>query len=299
MRVGGRALGVVAVLVAMSCHVRPGGLGIDPGPSSPSSPSEPVDAAAPADAAIPVHLPGLPDAVVPDAAAAPADATTDRSASDLPVVERPPDAAPACGPALLVVGTEMLTATDVTVRDRLQRRLRVVMVPELTATTDEAAGKSLVVITASATVAGTGTKFRDVPVPLMLLEPNLMGLMQLTGTPASEHGATIQTETRLTITDSGHALAGGLSGDVTVYPIPWRLTWGVPGPEAITVATLVGRPRQEVIFAYPEGAMMVGLRAPATRVAFFLHDNPTPDVTPAALTLLDAAIAWTAAPCGP
>jgi hypothetical protein len=74
----------------------------------------------------------------------------------------------------------------------------------LTATTDEAAGKSLVVITASGTVAGTGTKFRDVPVPLMLLEPKRT---------RCHH----PDRTRLTITDPGHALAGGLSGDITVY----------------------------------------------------------------------------------
>jgi hypothetical protein len=295
MRTGDCGLGV-ALVVLLSCHVRPSGLGVDLGAGMPSTTSDAAPPPAPPDATASVGLPL--DAPAVNVPVASPDAAADRP----PDPADPPDAATAdaagCGPALLVVGTEVLTATDVTVRERLQRRLQVELVPELAATTDQAAGKSLVVITASATVVGTGTKFRDVPVPLILLEPNLMGLMQLTDNPASEHGATIPTETQLTITAPRHPLAGGLSGDVTVYPTPWRLTWGVPTPQAVTIATLVGRPRQQVIFAYPAGAMMVGLRAPATRVAFFLHDNLRPDVTAAALNLLDAAISWTAAPCG-
>ena len=93
-----------------------------------------------------------------------------------------------------------------------------------------------------------------------------------------------------------HPLSAGLDGTVTVYQTPWRLTWGIPGPGAVAVAALVGRPTQQVIFAYPAGAMMVGLAAPAKRLAFFLHDNPMENLTPEALCLLDAAIAWTADP---
>src|SRR5204862_8300632 len=138
-------------------------------------------------------------------------------------------------------------------------------------------------ITVSAIVVGTAARFRDVELRLTLLEPILMALMQLAAAPATEHGATTPTETSLVITAPMHPLAADLDGEVTVYKTPWRLTWGVPTAQAVTIATLVGRPRQQVIFAYPARAMMVGRRAPAKRLGFFLHDNTAANLTPDAI----------------
>jgi hypothetical protein len=190
----------------------------------------------------------------------------------------------------MVVGEEPLIATDVAVRARLAAQLRVDVIVQDVAKTEDADGKALVMLTSSVTVAGTGTKFRDVPVPLILLEPNLLGLMRLTDEPPSDHGATQRTETQIRIVDEDHPLAAGFEGDVTVYPTPWRLTWGVPGPEAIEVATVVGAPDRRVIFAYPRGSELFGGTAPAKRVVFFLHDNTAENLTDDALALLDAAI---------
>jgi hypothetical protein len=216
----------------------------------------------------------------------------------------PVDAAgEACARALMVVGTAQLTATDRAVRARLAAKMMVDVLPEAMAETADAGGRALVVNTASATVAGTGTKFRDVDVPIILLEPNLMGIMQMTAEPAAAHGATPPVETMLTIAAPGHPLAAGLENDVTVYRTPWRLTWGIPGSQAMTVAHLVNRPDHHVIFAYEPRTMMVGIRAPARRLGFFLHDNVVEDLTAQALALLDAAIAWMVdtrlPPCAP
>ena len=49
-------------------------------------------------------------------------------------------------------------------------------------------GKAVVVISATASLAGTNTKFRDVTVPVMLMEPNLMPSMRMTAAAASDHG---------------------------------------------------------------------------------------------------------------
>jgi hypothetical protein len=190
----------------------------------------------------------------------------------------------------MVVGEEPLIATDVAVRARLAAALDVEVVVQDVATAKDAEGKALVMLTSSVTVAGTGTTFRDVPVPLILLEPNLLGLFGLTAEPPSDHGATQRTETEIRIVDADHPLAAGFDGDVIVYQTPWRLTWGVPGPDAVQVATLVSDPARVVIFAYPSGAETVAGSAPAKRVVFFLHDNTIENLTDDALTLLDAAI---------
>jgi hypothetical protein len=192
----------------------------------------------------------------------------------------------------MIVGTTPLIATDTTVRARLAARTAVDVLPELMAGAEDALGRSLVVITSSATVAVTGARFRDVAVPVILLEPNLMGLMEMTPERPASHGATPQMETQLTIVAATHPLAAGLENDVTVYRMPWRLTWGVPGPDALAVAHVVGRPDHLAIFAYQKGATMVGGAAPARRLGFFLHDNTADNVTPNAVKLLDAAIKW-------
>jgi hypothetical protein len=193
----------------------------------------------------------------------------------------------------MVVGDTDLIPTDDAVLARLEQQLTVDIIGHDEAEPEDAEGKALVMVTSSVTVPFTGTKFRDVRVPLILLEPNLMGLMGLTDEPASDHGATQRTETEIRIVDDQHPLAGGLDGDVTVYESPWRLTWGVPAPAAVKIATLVDDPDRVVIFAYQAGAEMVIGPAPAKRLAFFLHDNQADEnLTDDALTLLDAAIRW-------
>jgi hypothetical protein len=49
-----------------------------------------------------------------------------------------------------------------------------------------------------------------------------------------------------------------------------------------------------VIFFYPTGAQMVGGAAAGKRLVFFIHDNTADNLTPEALALLDAAIAFMA-----
>ena len=258
----------------------------------------PVDARAPA--ASPDTRPSLPPDAPRDTGLGGSGGGGGTGGSVNPPPPPPPDAAPDPGPpdmgpisrsALLVVGASQLIATDTSVRARLAAQLMVRVVAEGDATAADAQGMALVMITSSVTAAGTNTKFRDVAVPLILLEPNLLGPMRLTADTANDRGATQRSETRLAIV-ADHPLAAGFTGAVTVYEEPWRLTWGVPAAEAIRVATVETEPTHAVIFVYPSGAMMVGGRAPAKRLGFFIHENTTDNLTPQALTLLDAAITW-------
>ena len=207
------------------------------------------------------------------------------------------DAAGSGLPALMVVGPVPLVGNDLALYNRIEKRLPVIVVNDVLATTAAAAGKSVVVITASTNQASVGTKFRDVGVPVIVMEPNLLPTMQMTtATVDTDHG-TAADQTKITITAAGHPLTAGLTGDVTVYTAPWRVVYGVPGSGAIRAAAVLGVPGQTAIFAYPAGAAMVGKLAPGKRLSFFVHDNPpSANLTENALQLLDAALDWSVAP---
>jgi hypothetical protein len=203
-----------------------------------------------------------------------------------------PDAPGPTGRALFVVAALPPVGTDITIRDRLAAQMMVEVIADETATPASAEGRSLVVISSSTVMTSLSTQFRDSAVPVMLLEPNLMPVMGLTAAPTTDHGGT--PETQLALVGNGHPLHAGLSGTVTVFAAGGRVTWGVPGPAATRIGTLVGRANQVAIFAYDAGATMVGRSAPAKRLAFFIQDNVTENLTPDGVKLLDAAITWLA-----
>jgi multiple sugar transport system substrate-binding protein len=225
---------------------------------------------------------GVSDA--PGSDGGPVDAA-DGGATDVPT---------GAGHALLIVGA-VQEASDMEIRARLETKLTVDVLPEATATSDDANGKAVVVITASASAAGTDTKFKDVTTPVLLMEPNLLGVMGMTAVAGTSHNTT--TETRVTIVAGNNPLAAGLTGNVNVYTMPYRVVWGIPGNQAIKVATVFGQPTQVSIFAYPAGAQMVTGNAPGKRLSFFMHNNMVAgNVTESGFKLLDAAVDWLTAP---
>jgi hypothetical protein len=49
------------------------------------------------------------------------------------------------------------------------------------------------------------------------------------------------------------------------------VVWGVPGAQAIKIATVVGQPNQVATFAYDAATNMAVGKAPARRLSFFVH----------------------------
>ncbi len=198
--------------------------------------------------------------------------------------------------ALMVVGA-VQEASDMEIQARLATKLTVEVQPEAMVTAASAAGRRLVVITATASLAGTMTKFADVTVPVMVMEPNLLAPMGMTADGATNRGTT-SGGNQVTIATAAAAapLTAGLTGNVTVYIAPYRIVWGIPGTGAIVGATVVGTPTQATIFAYPSGSMMVGRTAPGKRLSFFIHNNIAANVAPDGFKLLDAAVDWLIAP---
>jgi hypothetical protein len=119
---------------------------------------------------------------------------------------------------------------------------------------------------------------------------------------------------KINIVDPSHPLAGGLSGEVTVYDSEpsavsggywWQYGLGNLASGASLIADVVVDPpppqTQHAIFAADVGAQLLGDGTPGRpttaagrRVFFFLSDYGAADLTPEGFTLLDAAVEWAA-----
>jgi hypothetical protein len=196
--------------------------------------------------------------------------------------------------ALFVVGNVALNPADAAVSTRLAALgFTVTTKAAPAATSADAGGKSLVVISSTVTSGDVSTKFRDVAVPVVTWENAIYDDLHMTGTVAGSDYGTAANQSSLTLANDKHALAGGRSGAVTVSAAA-PLTWGKPTAGAVNIAPLPGDSSKSVLFAYEQGATMVGMSAPARRAGLFLGDATAASFTGAGWSLFDAAIHWAA-----
>jgi YVTN family beta-propeller protein len=195
---------------------------------------------------------------------------------------------------LLVVGSPTLSAGDTVLRNRLQTLGHTVtIVDDNVATAGSAAGMALIVISESVeTATGVGAVFANVTVPLIASDSGLFAPLKMTGATLNTDYGTVAAQTQVTITDPTHPLAAGLSGTVTVVTSVDTFDFGVPSAAAKKIATPVGQAGKASVFAYDTGAAMVGMNAPARRVAWFAEDTVVTKLTANGFALFDAAVAW-------
>jgi hypothetical protein len=228
----------------------------------------------------------------------PPDASPDTALPDLPPPM--PDTAPeAPQPQVvqLVVGdTGALGPGDATVRTVLATRL-----PGFNIRLRDDGGTldlvntRLIVIAGSVESGTVGSRYRDVPVPVISLEYSLFDNMGMTGTDENtDFGVT--SGAQVAILDPLHPLAAGLSGMVAIASESSNLGWGNPSDQAIRVATLANMPLRAAIFAYPAGAQLRGLVAPAKRVGLFALESAAANLTDDGIKLLGAAVDWALQP---
>jgi DNA-binding protein YbaB len=203
--------------------------------------------------------------------------------------------------ALLTVGNATLVAADAAMKARLEsvHRLEVlVRVGTDTKTSDLADLRVHIISDSIANPADVGTRFLSSPAPTVVCEAFLFDDMKMTGTSqGTDYGvSSANTEKDLVVAAPGHALAAGLTGQVTVVTSLQKFGWGKPGTEGLKVATLVGQPNEAGILAYDAGANMVGLRAPAPRIGFFAEIPVSAVFTPAGQSFFDATIRWARRP---
>jgi hypothetical protein len=212
--------------------------------------------------------------------------------------------------------TDPLMPLDLTMKARLEAKgLIVDTFEDKASTAADVMGHALVVISNSVDRrnlfdAAKKPKFRDVPVPAIVMKDGVIEVMGM-GTGSSGGFSTPVGQTQIAIVAPGDALAAGLMGNVTVYtkmsgaPCPPcylrylqssdRLIYAFPGPEAKTIATIIGKANESAIFAYPAGAKMIGgAVAPAKRMGFFIHRDT--DYSADGIKLFDAAVDYLLTP---
>jgi len=196
--------------------------------------------------------------------------------------------------ALFVVGSVSLGSGDSAVESMLQNMGYVVtVVDDSASTTGDAAGMDVVVISSTVNSNSVTTKFRDVAVPVVNWEQALQDDMDMVDPADSGARGTVNGQTQVAIVDSGHDLADGYSGNVTVYSSPQKMSWGKPNVNAATVATLTGDSTRVIIYGYETGASMYdGATAAARRVHFFLENTGAAYLTVDGVALFEAAINW-------
>jgi hypothetical protein len=157
----------------------------------------------------------------------------------------------------------------------------------------KADGAQLVIIseTSGAQIMG---KYTNLAVPLICHEPMLFDDLRMTATAgASGNTSTIE----ITQAGQAHPIGAGKTGTVTIAANGVGAVHGNPPMTAERIATMPGMPaNQATIFAYPSGAMMSGLAAPAKRAGLFVSDAMANTMNDAGWQLFDAAVDWAVQP---
>jgi hypothetical protein len=156
------------------------------------------------------------------------------------------------------------------------------------ATSADAAGKALILTSATISSSQVTTKFRDVAVPVVNWEYGLeddYGFATSYGTAGSQ--------TNLNVTNPGHPLAAGLPAGIrTVATAAGDFSWGEPGGSPIIIARLNNGSNHPCVYAYEKAAAMTSGTAPARRVHLFLQNETFASLTADGLALFDAAVRW-------
>jgi hypothetical protein len=158
--------------------------------------------------------------------------------------------------------------------------------------TSDAYGKALVVVSSTVTPANVGTKFRNIPIPVVNWEFDLLDDFGMTGPTSGTDYGTTASQTQMTITNATHPMAANLSGTVTAVSAASTFTWGKPNANSIKIAAQTTDSTKAVIFGYDADVAMTGLDAPARRVSIFLSDTTAASLTANGGALFDAAIKW-------
>ncbi|MGA3952962.1 hypothetical protein ACI2VH_22420 [Ralstonia nicotianae] len=162
--------------------------------------------------------------------------------------------------------------------------------------TERAKAFDLVVLSSTVRSRDLLGAYRNVPVPLVTWENDLLDDMAMTGKRRDVDFGMVDKEHYLWMVNAPHPLSAGLPAGVAVgYAKDAPMGWGKPGLGASIIATVSGDPAKAVIFGYEKGATMdYEALAPARRVFFFLDNETFPNLTPAGRKLFDAAIDWAA-----
>jgi hypothetical protein len=199
--------------------------------------------------------------------------------------------------ALLVVGEGTIGAGDRAVAARLTKLGYAVTVrPASAFAPREAADAAVVLVSSTARPEALRQRLGGIATPVVTWQSALFADLGLTGpTPGVDFG-TASPSAALAIAQAQHPMALGLTGRIDVASSPLPMVWGLPGPDAVWIASLAEDTNHAALFGYEKGAGLVTGVAPARRVALFLTADSAPRLSATGWRLFDAAIAWAASP---
>lgn len=164
---------------------------------------------------------------------------------------------------------------------------------------DAAKGQDLILISESVDAVDVGSKYRNLAIPLITFENDLLGELEMTGFKNGRDYGTDDGQRFIYVVNAPHPLAAGLDAGIqnVLTDEHYKMNWGKPGLGAVVIATLLGEPDKAAVFAYEKGATMNGeFLAPARRLSFFLWQDTFEGLRPEGLALFRAAVLWTVSP---
>ncbi len=201
--------------------------------------------------------------------------------------------APCNKSALFIVGSTDLNEADAAVRDRLiGLGFDVKVVDDSDLQDSDADGKGIVIISSTVSSGYIGTRFTNRDIPVLVWEAWLFDDLRMTGPKSQYDYGTADDQRKIEIIDDAHPIAQGLLGKIEVLSSQKKVSWGLPGPEATRIGIVPGYPECVSLFAYDKGAQMFGMKAPARRVGFFLHNTTAKKLNGTGWLLFDRAVQW-------
>ena len=157
-----------------------------------------------------------------------------------------------------------------------------------------AEGMDLIVISESIRGQATMDRYRNVPIPVVVNDPDIFDDMGMTGRAIDVDFGTDTPVRYVDMINAPHPLSAGLRGVISVFSAGnFELNWGKPANGATYIAHLHGYPDKWPIFAYERGATMHGdFVAPARRVGSYIFEGKFHELSPDGLALYSAMVRW-------
>lgn len=197
------------------------------------------------------------------------------------------------GDVLFVAGSPNLSTSDQVIQNQFELLGYTVTVQDDDLSSDsDAIDKELVFISESVSSSKVTNKFANIAIPVISAEAYVFDDMGLTGAIKNSDYGALTEQTKLIVDSTNSDLTTELSGEITVFDVPSKISWGISNNTALSIATLANTSNQAGIFAYDEGTTLVnGDIAAARRVGFFIGSNAQ-NVTADGWALFASTVDW-------
>ncbi len=197
------------------------------------------------------------------------------------------------GVLFVVDDVASLDAADQVAHDQMiDLGLMVEVLDDNTVTTDDGAGRDLIVVSSSIDAQALAADWRETAVPLLTWDAPLYPMLDFTGSQSSIDYGTTTTSQQLWLDDTGHPIAQGISGGIEVYSTTSPMAFGIPSDQAVVLGRFEGSTGNPVLYTYEQGAAMVSVPAPARRAGFFFAEDGGAQAATDGLILFNNTVLW-------